>query len=51
MSSKNEKTEIIEEILKITKADPEIHFYKLLEFSEDYLQKLFTICNALSGRQ
>lgn len=47
MSSKTKKGELIEKILKITKADPEKYIDVISDHSEEYLEKLLKVCEKL----
>lgn len=41
------KSKIIEEIVKITKTDPEKYFDRLNDRSRDYLEKLLKVCKKI----
>lgn len=45
------KTGLIEKILELTKADPSKYFDKLADHTEEYLNKLLTICEKLYALQ
>jgi len=42
--AKDKKSKLIEQILKITKADGTVHFDNLSDKSEEYLAKLLEVC-------
>ena len=47
MESQTQKTELIREILALTKANPEKYFDKLTDHKESFLELLAAICKKL----